>query len=250
MKVAVASLLLASAVPGIFAQPTGSLEKRADFCGQWDSEQSGPYIVYNNLWNMGTGTGSQCTGVDGIDGSTLAWHTSWSWSGGQGQVKSYANAVLADIVSNPRAISDINSIPSTWRWSYSGSSLVANVAYDLFTSSSPSGSEEYEVMIWLAALGGAGPISETGSPIANPTVAGVNWNLFEGYNGNMHVYSFVAAGGSVENFSGDLKDFLNYLGSEQGMDQSQYVINIGAGTEPFSGNNAVFTTSAYSVQVQ
>jgi xyloglucan-specific endo-beta-1,4-glucanase len=33
------------------------------------------------------------------------------------------------------------------------------VAYDLFTSSSPGGKEEFELMVWLAALGGAGPIS-------------------------------------------------------------------------------------------
>lgn len=40
---------------------------------------------------------------------------------------------------------------------YTGTSIVANVAYDLFTSSTASGSAEYEIMIWLAALGGAGP---------------------------------------------------------------------------------------------
>lgn len=67
---------------------------------------------------------------------------------------------------------------------YTGTSIVANVAYDIFTSSTATGSAEYEIMIWLAALGGAGPISSAGSPVATPTIAGVSWSLYSGYNGN------------------------------------------------------------------
>lgn len=52
-------------------------------------------------------------------------------------------------------------MPSSWAWSYDGSSLVADVAYDMFTSSSAGGDEEFEIMVWLAAIGGAGPISST-----------------------------------------------------------------------------------------
>jgi xyloglucan-specific endo-beta-1,4-glucanase len=126
--------------------------------------------------------------------------------------------------------------------------MVANVAYDLFTSSSASGSSEYEVMIWLAALGGAGPISSSGSPVATPTIAGVSWKLYEGWNGNMHVYSFVASS-QVKSFSGDLKAFLTYLTSNFGMSSSQYLTSLGAGTEPFTGSNAVLTTTAYSAVV-
>lgn len=129
--------------------------------------------------------------------------------------------------------------------SYTGSNIVADVAYDLFTSSTPSGSAEYEVMIWLAALGGAGPISATGSPIATPTIAGVSWKLYSGYNGAMHVFSFVASS-QVTSFSGDLRAFFTYLIGSQGMSSSQYLQSIGAGTEPFTGSNAVLSNSAYS----
>lgn len=132
------------------------------------------------------------------------------------------------------------------RPSYTGSSVVANVAYDAFTSSSTGGSAEYEVMIWLAALGGAGPISQTGSPVATPSIAGVSWKLYSGFNGQMHVFSFVASS-QVTSFSGDLKAFFTYLISSQGMPSSQYLQNIGAGTETFTGSNAVFSTSAYSL---
>lgn len=63
--------------------PASALSKRADFCGQWDTSVQGSYTIYNNLWNKGQATsGSQCTGVDGLSGSTLKWHTKWSWAGG------------------------------------------------------------------------------------------------------------------------------------------------------------------------
>ena len=48
---------------------------------------------------------------------------------------------------------------TSWSWSYTGSDIVADVSYDMFTSSTAGGSNEYEIMIWLAAIGGAGPIS-------------------------------------------------------------------------------------------
>ncbi|KAH8166588.1 hypothetical protein CIB48_g1688 [Xylaria polymorpha] len=242
------SLFLASAaLAGLtLATPTPTIDKRATtFCGQWDSVQTGSYIVYNNLWGQSSGSGSQCTTVNGLSGNSVAWSTSWSWSGGNYNVKSYANVVVQ---TSAKQISAISTIPTNWKYSYTGSNMVANVAYDLFTSSSASGSSEYEVMVWLAALGGAGPISSSGSPVATPSIAGVSWKLYDGYNGNMHVFSFVASS-QVTSFSGDLKAFLSYLTSNQGMSTSQFVTSIGAGTEPFVGSNAVLTTTAYSISV-
>ncbi|RZM07720.1 MAG: hypothetical protein EOO88_51315 [Pedobacter sp.] len=50
-----------------------------------------------------------------------------------------------------------------------------------------------------------------------------------------------------QDFKGDLMEFANYLTSKQGMPKSQILQSAGAGTEPFSGSNAVLTTSAYSL---
>ena len=48
---------------------------------------------------------------------------------------------------------------STWEWSYDiTSDSVADVAYDLFTSTSPNGDNVNEIMVWLANIN-AGPIS-------------------------------------------------------------------------------------------
>ncbi|PSN75431.1 endoglucanase A precursor [Corynespora cassiicola Philippines] len=237
-------LSLASAAGLAVASP---VEKRADFCGQWDNQVNGPYTTYNNLWGRDQATsGSQCTGVDSYSGNTIRWHTSWSWAGGAGHVKSYANVVTR---LQQRALSSISRLPSTWSWTYTGNGLIANVAYDLFTSSTATGSPEYEIMIWLGSLGGAGPISATGSPIATVTLAGRSWRLYNGRNGQMNVFSFVATS-NVASFSGDLNDFVKYLTSNQGMPSSQILTSAGAGTEPFEGSNAVFTTTAYTLSEQ
>jgi xyloglucan-specific endo-beta-1,4-glucanase len=112
--------------------------------------------------------------------------------------------------------------------------VVADVCYDMFTSSSPSGSNNYEIMVWLGAYGGAGPISSSGSPVATPSIGGVTWKLYKGPNGSTTVFSFVAEG-TQSKYSGDLKNFLSYLVSNQGLSSSQYLKSIGAGTEPFTG---------------
>ncbi|KAL2825257.1 concanavalin A-like lectin/glucanase domain-containing protein [Aspergillus pseudoustus] len=225
---------------------SGTLNRRADFCGQWDTTTSGDFILYNNLWGEDNAdSGSQCTGLDSGSGNTIAWHTSWSWSGGEYNVKSFANAAYQFTATQ---LSALSSVPTTWNWQYTGSDIVANVAYDLFTSSSSGGDAEYEIMIWLAALGGAGPISSTGSSIASVTLGGVSWNLWYGYNGNMQVYSFVASS-TTESFSADLVDFISYLESSQGLSSSQYLTHVQAGTEPFVGSDASFVTSSYSVSV-
>lgn len=102
-------------------------------------------------------------------------------------------------------------------------------------------------MIWLAALGGAGPISSTGSPIATTTINGVSWSLYKGPNGSMTVYSFVASS-TTTSFSGDLKEFFTYLINNQGLSSSLYLIDVQAGTEPFTGT-ADLKVSSYSAVV-
>lgn len=75
--------LAASSASLALAVPASSIQKRADFCDQWGSQVNGAYTTYNNLWGKADATsGSQCTGVDGLSGNTLKWHTSWSWAGG------------------------------------------------------------------------------------------------------------------------------------------------------------------------
>lgn len=136
------------------------------------------------------------------------------------------------------------------RRSYTGDGdFTANVAFDLFTGDTADSEPVYEFMVWLGAFGGAGPISETGSPIGSVNLAGIEWQLYKGPNGQMTVFSFVASSGNVGSFSGDLTEFSSYLVAEHGVDDGQILQSVGAGTEPFIGSNVVFTTSSYSATV-
>jgi len=228
------------------AAPVALQERATTICGQWDTNVQAPYTIFQDLWGEASATsGSQCTTITGITSGKLAWSTSWTWAGGPGQVKSFANA---DIPTIGKELSTITTIPTVWDWSYTGTSIVADVAYDSWFAPSATGTNDYEIMIWLAALGGAGPISSTGSPVATPTINGVKWNLFSGPNGATTVFSFVAQTEQTA-FSSDLMLFFNYLITNEGVPKTHFLTGIGAGTEPFSGSNAVLKTTAYSVTI-
>ncbi|KAI7278650.1 hypothetical protein KC345_g5869 [Hortaea werneckii] len=235
------------------AAPTRTENKRSatSDCSQYGETTVGNYIVYNDLWGQDNGFGSQCVTVTGVTDDSLEWSTTWSWSDNKNDVKSYSNAVVdTDSVQ----LSSISSMKSSWDWKYTGDSLTADVAYDMFTSSSADGSEEFEVMVWLANLN-AGPISSSYSAsgdaetIATPNVAGYDWSLYKGSNGAQTVYSFLPSD-SINSFSGDVYEFFTYLINNQGFDESQYLVSAGAGTEAFVGQNAEFTVSAYSLEIE
>jgi len=118
-------------------------------CGQYSYYSANGYGVNNNAWGQSAGSGSQCTYVDSFPTSGVQWHTTWSWSGGNNNVKSYPNSGL--IINNKKKVSQIGSIPTKAQWAYSGSNLRADVAYDLFTAADPNhstSSGDYEMMIW------------------------------------------------------------------------------------------------------
>ncbi|TFK50155.1 Xeg-Edgp [Heliocybe sulcata] len=217
----------------------------AQMCGQWDTATGGHFTLYQNLWGEGdASSGSQCSWLNSTSGDCITWGTHWSWQGGQYNVKSFANAALS---MTPTRLSAVSTIPTTWRYTYTGTSgAVADVAYDMFLSTSSGGTADYEVMVWLDALGGAGPISSSGSPIATPTIGGHSWNLYSGPNGQMTVYSFVTTS-TITSFSGDLAQFFQYLEANEGVSSSQYLNSIQAGTEPFVGTNANLQVSQYCV---
>ena len=87
--------------------------------------------------------------------------------------------------------------------SYSGTNIVANVAYDTFLGTSATGAQAYEVMVWLGDFGGASPLSNDGypaTPYSNTTVGGTQFGLDIGANGNTVVYSFVATSKAATTF--------------------------------------------------
>ena len=189
-----------------------------NMCGEQEGYSQGGYRVQNNLWGKGSATsGSQCSAFNAASGSSVSWSTTWEWYGGQDNVKSYAYSAR-DF--NKKLVSQISSMPTTAVWSVSNQNIRANVAYDLFTArdiNHATSSGDYELMIWLGRYGGVNPI---GSFKANVNVGGRSWALWVGYNGSMKVFSFVA-GSPITNFSGNIKDFYNYLTQSEGFPASQ-----------------------------
>ncbi|KAF8906906.1 glycoside hydrolase family 12 protein [Mucidula mucida] len=240
-------------IPFISAAPPAELAKRQD-TGQWDSVNLDDYILYLDQWGKdNANSGQACASITSVSGSSVAWTTTWTWSGGSG-VKSYTNINAKNNIN--KQLSAISSIKSTWAWSQSTSgSIVSNIAYDLFTSSSSGGSNEYEIMVWLDNQN-AGPISYTYGSDGNPTpivsnlsIAGKTWNLYYGSNGANLVYSFLTSDKSaVTNFSGDLFAFFKYLTTSQGLSTSQYLTTAQGGTEATSGS-ATLTSSAFSIVI-
>ncbi|KAF9890644.1 hypothetical protein FE257_005775 [Aspergillus nanangensis] len=217
-----------------------------ELCAQYDTYTSGPYTVNNNMWGMDSGSGSQCTYVDSIGDSGVAWHSTWTWSGGDSSVKTFPNSGVA---LDKKLVSEISSIPTTAEWSYDNSNINADVAYDLFTAADINHvtySGDYELMIWLARYGTIQPI---GSQVDTVDVGGTSWELWNGMNGDMNVFSFVVSD-PITSFSGDISDFWGYLTENQGYPaDSQYLINLQFGTEPFTGDESTFTVSQWSASV-
>nr|CDJ79826.1 xyloglucanase precursor [Leucoagaricus gongylophorus] len=250
-----AILLLA---PFVFAAPVEDVGKRqsvdtSQHCGQWDTVTAGQYTMYLDQWGKdNASSGQSCANVVSLSGTNLAWQNTWTWQGGSG-VKSYTNINLNANLN--KQLSAIQNIDAAWSWSQTTSgSIVANVAYDLFTSSSAGGSNQNEIMIWLANFN-AGPISSqynsdgTPKPVAsNISIAGHTWNLYSGSNGANNVFSFLLTSGTAQSFSGDLNLFLKYLTSSQTLSTSQYLTTVQGGSEATSGT-AVLTSSAYSVTI-
>ena len=110
------ALVAASAIPASGPAPSKTINERAtEICGQWDSIQTGSYTLYQDLWGIDAATsGSQCSTFESLNGDTIAWSTSWTWQGGEYNVKSYANVVVTQDTGHQ--VSAIQSIPSKWAY--------------------------------------------------------------------------------------------------------------------------------------
>jgi xyloglucan-specific endo-beta-1,4-glucanase len=124
----------------------------------------------NNMWGMSDdAAGTQCLYIDSTQPSGVAWHTDWDWgttsasssSSSSSSPLGVAGAEYADNVKaypysgvsipEKKLVSDINGMPTSVAWDYSGTNVRADVSYDMFTSADPNhdpSSGDYEMMIW------------------------------------------------------------------------------------------------------
>lgn len=222
-------------------------------CDQWDTVTAGNYSLVLDQWGAsGATSGTDCAQIVSLNGNTVSWKVTSNWVGGTG-VKSFTNIQLNTGIN--KQLSAIKKMPTIWDWSISSTSIVADVAFDMFTSNSPGGSNVNEIMIWLANFN-AGPISaqygSNGQPVpvaSSISLGGHTWNLYSGSNGANNVFSFLPTSGTVTSLNTDIFPFFQYLIEHEGVSSSQYLITAQAGTEATSGN-ATLTTSSYSLAIE
>ncbi|KAJ3737559.1 endocellulase [Lentinula guzmanii] len=219
--------------------------------GQYDCLPAGEFTLCQNLWGEQAGVGSQSSTLISSSGSTVSWSTTWNWANNANNVKSYAN-ILSNTAKGVQ-LSNIASAPTTWSWTYETESegIRADVSYDIWFGEASSGepatsASSYEIMIWLSGQGGIQPVGSVTT--SNITVAGHQWDLWSGPNANWEVFSFKTAEGDITDFNVDLNEFFTYLTQNEGVSPAQFVQAIQTGTEPFTGN-AVLMTSSYSVAI-
>lgn len=220
----------------------------------------GRYWVNNNLWGQDAGSGTQCVEDTYRNGEAIGWRTDWDWTGEPYQVKSYASAVLgwhwgwkSDDTGLPVRLSSGTPVPSAWDYSVSTDGTAA-VNYDLWLHdvAAPDWADDPvdEVMIWLSAHGGAGPI---GNRVDTVRVAGQSWDLYRGEildDAGDHmwwVHSFVHTNGTTS-FDADLTEFTDTLVQRGDLRAEQYLSSVQAGVEVFQGRGEL-NTEAYRTTV-
>jgi hypothetical protein len=225
-------------------------------CDDGGSIIMGSYWLNSNLWGAQTGTGSQCLWDTSSGDTSIAWGTSWDWTGQTDSVKSYDCAVLGwhwgwkfPDTGLPIRLSDHRSVHTSWSFDLTQTTPGGiNISYDIWLSADPhlgDQNADHEIMIWLYHDGGVSPI---GAKQTTTMIAGADWDLWEGSlpSCGWPVHSFVRTA-NTNSSSFDLSDFFDYLIS-RGLSDSQYLISVEAGTEVFTGAGRLDITS-YSVDI-
>lgn len=118
-------------------------------CEQYGAYTSNGYELNNNNWGKGSATsGSGCTYVEDASTSGVKWHSTWTWAGGENNVKAYP---YSGKQITKKLVSQYNDLSTTAQWSYNKTDIRCNIAYDLFTSADvnhATSSGDYELMIW------------------------------------------------------------------------------------------------------
>ncbi|KAK3700320.1 hypothetical protein LTR37_016024 [Vermiconidia calcicola] len=158
-------------------------------------------------------------------------------------VKGYSFVGLTQNLENP--ISDIASIPATYRWKPDNQTeYKGNVVFDFMTSDTrgdSTSSSAQELMLWLRYEGGQIPIGYNEGPVATiNNLYGRTWKLYQGLNTDTGItFSSLLVDPDDQFhgwFKGDIKDWLLAM-VDQGLFTASTYVNVGnAGMEPFYGN--------------
>src|SRR5690606_11272760 len=210
----------------------------------------GRYGIQSNYWNNQAG-GDQTIAVAGTSFKVA----SFSGTGDQAPA-SYPSLIVGSdggdgfgtVGSNlPKQISQIQSVPTGLAWSNTGVNGKYNVAYDVWFGPSSGdagpGSRKF-LMVWLHDEGGpvpAGGPAQQGE-ITTGSVAGRTWEIWTGVqHEGRPIVSY--RGSNIPSYEFDLKDFIDDAVSRNILTPSDYLTNIFAGFEIWSGGTNLEVTN-------
>ena len=215
-------------------------------CEQWGTLplQGGEYTLQGNEWNS---TSPQCvTATGGSAWSVSTANFNLTTAGPPATYPSvYKGCHWGACTTGshlPIQVGNLASATSSWS-TVQPASGAYDVAYDLWTNSTPTTigqPDGSEIMIWLNSRGGVQPF---GSRTATSTAAGHTWDVWTGQQSSWKIVSYVLQGGGTA-FSGlDVKALLADAVARGSVDPAHYLIDAEAGFEIWQGGQGLATNS-------
>ncbi len=215
-------------------------------CDQWGTIplQNGEYTLQANEWNS---TSTQCV--------TATGGTAWSVSTADFDLTTAGPpATYPSIYKGchwgacttgsglPIQVSALSSATTSWSTTQPASGAY-DVAYDIWTNSTPTTTGQpdgSEIMIWLNSRGGVQPF---GSKTGTSTAAGHSWDVWTGQQSSWKIISYVLQGGGTSFSNLDVKALLADAASRGSVNPSDYLIDAEAGFEIWQGGQGLATNS-------
>jgi hypothetical protein len=152
----------------------------------------------------------------------------------------------------PKAIGDIVSLRTGWRWSANGNTGQYNAAYDIWLSNSGdiSGHSAF-LMVWLRDPPGQQPAGSRKVASVNVTNAPGSWNIWSGNVGGKPCISYVRAEGrDSPELEIDVMDFVRDAAARQITLPGSTVLSVAVGFEIWSGPITNLQSNDFYVQVE
>ncbi|HEY0464419.1 MAG TPA: hypothetical protein VGC79_09435 [Polyangiaceae bacterium] len=152
----------------------------------------------------------------------------------------------------PKAIADIHSLRTGWRWSANGNTTSYNAAYDIWLSSNSSitGHTAF-LMVWLRDPSGAQPAGSRKFSGVGVNNAPGSWNIWVGTVGGKPCISYVRAEGvDSPALEIDVMDFVRDTQARQIDLPGTTVLSVAVGFEIWSGPIQNLASDDFYVQVQ
>ena len=210
------------------------------------------YVVQNNVWNGNSS--NQTLTVTGT-AFTVSQQSNGASTGGP--PTSFPSVFVGSNFGHsasgsglPKQVSALQSVQTGWKWS--GSNGTHNATYDVWFSTGPGGdggnpSGGY-MMVWFQRHPDVVPLG--GSPTGTVSIAGKSWQYWAcmgGCQNGVPVISYIPPSGAFNEWSFDLKPFIDHAAMVGVIKKEWYLSNIFAGFEIWNGGQGLKTENFCAV---